>query len=100
MDVLVSPSGLLRLGPESSCLLRSLAVQGERQRVGATHAISVLRDLSEEDCADAYVTLEALAGSLQSLGEEVDLGMGTEARVGRVGLVCAANLCERHPKKL
>lgn len=100
MDVLISPSGLLRSGPEWSCLLRSLAVQGERQRVGATHAISVLWDPTEEDCVEACVTVEALAGSVQSLGEEVDLGMGTEARVGGAGLVCAANLCERTPKRL
>lgn len=96
MDVLISPSGLLRSGPECSCLLRSLMVQGERQRVGAIHTTSVLR----EKCVDAWVTVEALAGSVQSLGEEVELGMETVARVGGEGLECAANLCERNPKEL
>lgn len=92
MGVLISPSGLFCPGLECSVLLRSLEVQGERQRVGATRAISVLRDPSLEDCVDACVTVEALVGSVQSLGEEVDLEMGTEARVGGAGLVCAPNL--------
>lgn len=92
MDVLISPSGLLCSGLECCCLLHSLAVHGERQRVGATHTISVLRDPSEEDWVDVCVTVEALVGSVQSLGEEVDLGKGTEARVGGAGLVFAANL--------
>lgn len=94
MDILISPSGLFRSGPVCSCLPRRLAVLGERQRVGATHTISVLRDLSEEDRVDVCVTVKALAGSGQGLGEEADLGMETEASVEEAGLVCATNLLE------
>ena len=75
MDVPVSPSGLVRSAPDHSSLLLCLPVQGERQRVGAMHAGSVLQELTEALCEEAGGAVEgwACAGSVQGLGDAVDL---------------------------